>query len=166
MNHSYEQPYVVVSAIAQRSGGKILLIQENHLPDKGKWNLPGGKLDFGEDPKKAVAREVFEETGLKFKPAAIAGVHSVYRKDVPNEQGMTHVLKIVYFGSASGSVSHLNSDEVNGEQEISDYKWLKPQEIIDMKDDLIRYHDTKHCIKNVIDDNTLPLDVIPHLRQG
>ena len=40
--------------------GRILLLKENHLPDKGKWNIPAGKLDYGENPIDAVKREVFE----------------------------------------------------------------------------------------------------------
>lgn len=31
------------------------------------WGLPGGSLKFGEDPIKAVAREVWEETGFEIK---------------------------------------------------------------------------------------------------
>jgi 8-oxo-dGTP pyrophosphatase MutT (NUDIX family) len=32
--------------------------------DVQKWGTPGGALETGEDPKSAVLREVFEETGL------------------------------------------------------------------------------------------------------
>jgi len=59
----FTQPFVITGALIARNG-KILLIQENHEPDKGKWNIPAGKLDLGEDPFQAVAREVFEESGL------------------------------------------------------------------------------------------------------
>jgi 8-oxo-dGTP diphosphatase len=31
----------------------------------GKYNAPGGKLEQGETPKQAMAREVLEETGLR-----------------------------------------------------------------------------------------------------
>jgi len=33
----------------------------------GCWTLPGGGLDFGEDPEDAVVREFKEETGLLVK---------------------------------------------------------------------------------------------------
>ena len=33
-----------------------------------KWNCPCGYLDYGEDLKMAVSREVFEETGVKIEP--------------------------------------------------------------------------------------------------
>lgn len=31
---------------------------------KGRYNLPGGKIEEGETPKEAAKRELFEETGL------------------------------------------------------------------------------------------------------
>lgn len=39
---------------------KFLLVQE----DNGKWELPGGGLDWGEKPTDGVRREVKEEMGL------------------------------------------------------------------------------------------------------
>ena len=46
-------------------GGRILLtrIWEND-PGAGKWTLPGGKIEWLEDPATAVHRELWEEAGL------------------------------------------------------------------------------------------------------
>jgi 8-oxo-dGTP diphosphatase len=54
-----------------RSQGKVLL---QRRADNGKWALPGGAIDPGEEPAQAVIREVREETGLHVRPVAIAGV--------------------------------------------------------------------------------------------
>jgi 8-oxo-dGTP diphosphatase len=35
------------------------------LEDNGTWEVPGGGLDWGEDPVTCVKREISEETGLK-----------------------------------------------------------------------------------------------------
>jgi 8-oxo-dGTP diphosphatase len=43
----------------------------------GQWTLPGGGLDFGEDPADGMVREVFEETGLSVRQSGVAGVNSV-----------------------------------------------------------------------------------------
>ncbi|NTU46963.1 NUDIX domain-containing protein [Candidatus Roizmanbacteria bacterium] len=46
--------------------GKVLLIQRNEkeCPEAHlKWELPGGKIDFGETPEEALVREFLEETG-------------------------------------------------------------------------------------------------------
>jgi ADP-ribose pyrophosphatase YjhB (NUDIX family) len=37
--------------------------------NQGHWTLPGGGLDFGEDPEHAVVREFAEETGLAINVA-------------------------------------------------------------------------------------------------
>lgn len=50
--------------------GKLLMVQrhepemkEGHL----KWEIPGGKVDFGETPEEAIRREIKEETGVEVK---------------------------------------------------------------------------------------------------
>jgi 8-oxo-dGTP pyrophosphatase MutT (NUDIX family) len=45
----------------ERDDGRVLLLRQWH---RDGWTLPGGLLNRGEDPARAVAREVREETGL------------------------------------------------------------------------------------------------------
>lgn len=40
-------------------GGKVLLLEN----ERAEWELPGGKLELGEDPPECVVREISEETG-------------------------------------------------------------------------------------------------------
>jgi ADP-ribose pyrophosphatase YjhB (NUDIX family) len=51
--------------------GQILLIKKARGPYTGKLDLPGGKLEHGEDLQVALAREFLEETGVVVKSAAL-----------------------------------------------------------------------------------------------
>jgi 8-oxo-dGTP diphosphatase len=46
--------------------GKILLLKESEKIS-GKWELPGGGLNFGEDIHQGLKREITEETGFVVK---------------------------------------------------------------------------------------------------
>jgi len=59
----------------------------------GQWTLPGGGLDFGEDPQNGVVREVKEETGLDVRPTNVAGIDSVRIQADGVEH---HGIRIVY----------------------------------------------------------------------
>lgn len=53
--------------------GRALLIQRR---DNGRWEPPGGVLEPGETIPDALAREVYEETGIKIAlPATLTGVY-------------------------------------------------------------------------------------------
>lgn len=46
--------------------GKILVLQRSEKAGgRGKWSLPGGGLDHGEDPLESIKREIQEETQLE-----------------------------------------------------------------------------------------------------
>jgi len=45
--------------------GKILIGKRKGSHGAGLWSLPGGKMEHGEEPAKAAARELLEETGLQ-----------------------------------------------------------------------------------------------------
>lgn len=162
MSFSYAQPYIVVGAFVVRDG-KILLVQENHPPDKGKWNIPAGKLDFGEDPFEAAKREAFEEAGINFTPTALLGIHSIYRRDVPGE---VHALRIIFAGEATNDVSLEHGEAVDGMAEIADYNWLAPEEVLAMDDGLFRYHDIKSLTRSYLSGDKYPLQLLGHIVQA
>ena len=58
-------PPVIVSAGVIVEGARVLLSQRKsgtHLA--GAWEFPGGKVEAGEDPRAALARELREELGI------------------------------------------------------------------------------------------------------
>ncbi len=51
--------------IVRNAENKILVLQRSAKSGSGgKWSLPGGVLERGEDPKTGIQREVMEETGI------------------------------------------------------------------------------------------------------
>ncbi len=80
---------------------RILLCRlSEQLPiDAGYWTLPGGGIDFGEDPVNAMMREVNEETGLIVKPRGLAGISSFHEE---NEDRAFHGIRIMYYAEFIG----------------------------------------------------------------
>ena len=64
---------------------KFLLIKRNKEPYTGFWSLIGGKIEFGEDIRRAIVREIQEETSLKTKFVAVRGVVYETLKDGKKE---------------------------------------------------------------------------------
>jgi 8-oxo-dGTP pyrophosphatase MutT (NUDIX family) len=67
-NHPNEQdeealPKAVVALVMK--GNKILAVSRGD--DFANLNLPGGSVEMGEDPRDAIVRELWEETGIKAK---------------------------------------------------------------------------------------------------
>jgi 8-oxo-dGTP pyrophosphatase MutT (NUDIX family) len=61
------------SAIVTNDKGEILV---HRRTDNDLWALPGGGMEFGESIAETIAREVYEETGLRVKATHVVAVYS------------------------------------------------------------------------------------------
>jgi len=64
----------VVAAVIERSDRRLLVGQRrSHDTSPLKWEFPGGKVEPGESPAQALARELREELGATLRRAAPIG---------------------------------------------------------------------------------------------
>ena len=98
--------------------GRILLTRFNLAghPDSGTWTMPGGGMEWGEDPIETAERELEEETGLHAEIGRVVGVFSRwYEADEAVSGSAGHVIGIVYQGTNARGVlrTEFSSDADN-----------------------------------------------------
>jgi 8-oxo-dGTP pyrophosphatase MutT (NUDIX family) len=70
--------YAVLLRGDEEAGEVLLTRMSSRTRIEGRWTLPGGGIDHGEDPRDALRREVLEETGLHVEPVRVLDVHSTH----------------------------------------------------------------------------------------
>jgi 8-oxo-dGTP diphosphatase len=97
------------TAIVRNEQGEILLHRRS---DNGRWWLPGGAIDPGEEPAEAIVREVWEETGVRVIPERIVGVYGGPElfAQYPNGDRMAFI-SIAFACRPIGGEPRVNDDE-------------------------------------------------------
>ena len=104
-------------AVVRRDDGRILLIRRaSHLStDPGTWELPGGKMDYGETLTETVAREVLEETGLSVN--VIRPIH------------LCHFTKDPFWVTCVTFLCDYAGGDVRLSEENDEFVWVEASEI-------------------------------------
>ena len=58
-------PMTVVAAVIERNGDILIGQRRRDDSHAGRWEFPGGKVESHEEPRAALARELFEELGIQ-----------------------------------------------------------------------------------------------------
>ena len=117
--------YIGVEAVVEKDG-KILISQRSHELDHapGKWETPSGRAEANETLEDAAKREVKEELGIEIEVVRPYATYHFFRGPEKIEhQGVSFWCKYV-----SGEVVLDTSEQI-------DYKWVTPEEAIEIIED-------------------------------
>lgn len=83
--------FVVAAAIIDPQGRVLVQQRPPGKPMAGLWEFPGGKVDPGENPEAALARELHEELGIEVDRSAL-----VPASFASEALGARHLLLLLY----------------------------------------------------------------------
>lgn len=86
----------------------------------GYWDLPGGELEYGEDPREGIIRETSEESGITVKELRLVDAFSSINDK--NEFWIT----ICYVARVEDVVVKLSFEH-------TEYKWINPANFLKLK---------------------------------
>jgi 8-oxo-dGTP diphosphatase len=88
---------IAAYCVVTDDAGRVLLcrLSAGEL-DVGKWTLPGGGLEFGEDPAVGAIRELREETELVGRITGLLGIDSQHYPPRIGRDFPLHAIRIIY----------------------------------------------------------------------
>jgi ADP-ribose pyrophosphatase YjhB (NUDIX family) len=104
------RPLVGAGAVVHR-GGRVLLLRRKNQPNQGRWALPGGLVELGEDVQDAAVREVLEETGLKVEIEELLDVQTDLHRD-SDSRIEYHYILVDYLAEPVGGRLRINSESM------------------------------------------------------
>jgi 8-oxo-dGTP diphosphatase len=125
---------VAAYALLVRGDEVLLTRMSNRTRIAGRWTLPGGGVDHGEDPRAAVEREVYEETGLHIRVGTVADVHSSHFTG-PRSDGVVedyHGIHLIFHGSLLPESEDLEPHvtEQDGSTDLA--KWVDREQALEL----------------------------------
>lgn len=112
--------------------GRILLITQQSGPHQGKFDLPGGRIEFGETIEETLRREFHEEVSMRFESIEFL-CNLTERVDVLNSNNpySFHRIGLIYSISGLYSSSETSKDSLKYEwKEITDIQEEKASSFV------------------------------------
>jgi 8-oxo-dGTP diphosphatase len=126
---------VAAYAVILRDDRVLLSRLAPYLAPGERWTLPGGGIDFGEHPRDAVVREVYEETGLHAEVGEHAWIDSALISG-GEDGGERHAVRIVYDGWVGADAPEPRVIETDGS--TVDARWHRLDDVISGRVPVVR----------------------------
>jgi ADP-ribose pyrophosphatase YjhB (NUDIX family) len=147
-------PISITVSVAVRAGDRVLVVQEMKPAHYGRWNLPGGHVEFGETIQQAARREVAEETGLSVALVGLIGVYNIVYK--PDRLGV----RFVFTASAGGATPIAGHD-------ILDLQWRRLDELDGLPDaQLVHAPVLRRILADLKQNRRYPLETLVEIVEG
>lgn len=104
-----KRPHVGTAAIILQ-GTKVLSGKRKNAVGQGQWAFPGGHLEFGEDPKRCIIREVMEEVGIVVQNP----VFQTFTNDINTKTNMHYITLFYLCEYVSGTIQNMEPDKCEG----------------------------------------------------
>jgi 8-oxo-dGTP diphosphatase len=129
---------VAAYAVIIREGHVLLSLITPRIAPGEWWTLPGGGIDFGEDPADAVVREVHEETGQHCTvgdPIWIGSARRVVDREPDRGPTDLHSVRLVYDAWVPADSPEPHVVEVDGS--TVDARWTPLADVLDGRIDSV-----------------------------
>lgn len=130
-----------ITAVVLDESNRLLLVRRT---DNGRWSLPAGILEPGEQPAEAIVREIHEETAVQAVVDRLVRVESLPPTAYPNGDQVQY-LDLCFRCHPTGGDARVNDDESLEVAwfPLTDHPELHPREEL--------------CIANALEDNPAPV---------
>lgn len=120
MDETEERVSVACAGAVVRDGhGRVLLVRRGTEPARGRWSVPGGRVEAGEAPEAAAVREVAEETGLR---VVVDGYAGRVEREGP---GVVYVIDDWFAHPDTG----VDPDDVRAGDDADDVRWVPVEDL-------------------------------------
>ena len=114
---------VAVHAVILKEG-HILLVKRAKEPSKGKWSIPGGRIELGETIYEAAKREVLEECSVEIEIERVLDVADSIIRD--GDSCIFYHFILIYL------LAHYKDGDVKAQSDAEDAKWITTNELSEL----------------------------------
>jgi 8-oxo-dGTP diphosphatase len=117
----YPENAMVGVAVVIYRDRQVLMAKRGKEPSKGKWSIPGGKVELGETIDEAARREVLEECSVEIDMGNVIDAYDIIIRD--DDGTVKYHFVDVYF------TAKYKRGKARAQSDVDECRWFTPEEM-------------------------------------